>query len=938
LTRDPLLVAVCFAIVTLPIEISGLWFPTTLINLSRLGMLAAILIATWRVVIERRPIIAPPRPLLIGTAVVIGAELASALTTGWPNAARELAPMVFYAGFAVAVLQALTDQRRLLVAGACLLFAGAAEAGLILLQQVGDFYLTEIRQFAGRRNGTFVEPNIAARFLVLAVVAALAAARAPMSVRPSRALALGALLTAGLVLTLSRSGWLLLLFVALAWVVLGLRDRRAWLGSAVVVATFAVGLLAVPNALTRATDLPPSASGAAPRTITADAMLTASVGTVTTVDRQPPGAEPVRASTPLDGLLNAAPIDMIRRYLARAGIAMFLDHPLAGVGLGGFQPMILGPYVEYIAPAYRSAPVSLAHTDLIRIAAEEGVVGLGAFVIFAWGIGVTAGRSRRGRDGLHDVAVAAVGLGLLVVFLAAQTEGRFFNDPYLWLLVGALAALAAMARQAQPAEGVEIILRNPSSRAVDPSLGLLRRRVAALAAAARAEPTLSLLVVIVLTLPLEFTRPWFPTGSLDVARIGMIAGIVWLGRRTLTGRLPARPWQPVAVATMLVIVVDVVSLVVFRWPSAPKHVVAVVAYAGFALFVSQVVNDRRRLRIVFTAIVIAGVLEGLVLIAQEVGNFYLWVTPQLETFSRRNGTFVDPNLAARMLVVAIVAGFGLVAARGSTDRQRVALIGGAGIIALGVILTMSRTGYVLLALATIGWLLSARSSRLGAFGPVVIVAAVAIGLIAAPTAFNRGSDVPLLGDEVGVPSGPVAERTPTAFDAVVAALPLDEVRRYLAQGGVAMFEDHPVFGVGLGGFQPNLLGPYRNFIPYEDLTGAISLQHMDVLRVASEEGTIGLVALLVLLVAIGIAIAGALRAAGPDRPLVWAMAAGIVVITLASQTEGRFYLDPYLWLLIGLLAGAWRTAPTTDASVQQADALDGPKLDPLPAASAGGPG
>jgi O-antigen ligase len=113
---------------------------------------------------------------------------------------------------------------------------------------------------------------------------------------------------------------------------------------------------------------------------------------------------------------------------------------------------------------------------------------------------------------------------------------------------------------------------------------------------------------------------------------------------------------------------------------------------------------------------------------------------------------------------------------------------------------------------------------------------------------------------------------------------------------------------------------------------------MDVLRVASEEGTIGLVALLVLLVAIGIAIAGALRAAGPDRPLVWAMAAGIVVIMLASQTEGRFYLDPYLWLLIGLLAGAWRTAPTTEAAVHQGGPKDGPKLDPLPAASAGGPG
>lgn len=444
----------------------------------------------------------------------------------------------------------------------------------------------------------------------------------------------------------------------------------------------------------------------------------------------------------------------------------------------------------------------------------------------------------------------------------------------------------------------------------------LSRRIAAVAAAARAEPTLALLALIVLTLPLEFTRPWFPTGSLDVARIGMIAGMLWLAQRMVTGRLRAGPWQPIAVATLLVIVVDVVSFAIFRWPSAPKSVVAIVAYAGFALFVSQVVNDPRRLRIVLVAMVIAGVVEGFILIAEELGDFYLWAAPQLEFYGRRNGTFVDPNLAARMLVVSAIIAFGLVASRRTTDRARWALIGAAGIICLGVVLTLSRTGYVLLAAATVGWLLfAARSSRLGALGPIVVAAAVGIGLIASPNALNRASDVPAIVDEGGgVPSGPIAERTPTQLDAFVAGLPLDDVRRYLARGGVAMFEDHPVLGVGLGGFQPNLLGPYRNFIPDGDPSKVISLQHMDVLRVASEEGTVGLVALLVLLIAIGITIARALGAATADRPLVWTLGAGIVVILLASQTEGRFYLDPYLWLSIGLLAGTWRSEPGPEGS------------------------
>jgi putative inorganic carbon (hco3(-)) transporter len=462
LLRDPLLVAVCFAIVTLPLEISGLWFPTSLINLSRLGMFAAILIVARRALFEPRSIIVPPRPLLAGAAAVIAVDLASGFAGGWPNAGRELGPLLFYAAFAFAVVQALTDRRRLLVAGACLLAAGSAEAGLILAQQTGDFYLTQIRQFAGRRNGTFIEPNIAARFLVLAVVAALAATRRPISRRPARPVAAAVLLTLAVVLTFSRSGWLLLLFVALAWAAIGIRDRRAWLGSAVVIGAFGIGLLAVPNALTRATDNLSPASGAAPSS-PARASLVASLDLMPPAASQPPAAEPHTASTPLDGLLNAAPIDAIRRYLARAGIAMFLDHPLTGVGLGGFQPMILGPYFEYIHPAYRPEPVSLAHTDLIRIAAEEGLVGLAAFALFALGLGETIRRARRDRDELDQVALAATGLGLLVVFLAAQTEGRFYNDPYLWLLVGTLGALATMARQAQPGEGADIIPRNPSS-------------------------------------------------------------------------------------------------------------------------------------------------------------------------------------------------------------------------------------------------------------------------------------------------------------------------------------------------------------------------------------------------------------------------------------------------------------------------------------------
>jgi len=455
LLRDPLLLSVCFAIATLPIEISGLWLPTSLINLSRIGMLAAIVIVARRALFEPARLVLPPRPMIIGVVAVLAVELLSGVATRWPNAIRELAGLLFYAAFAFALLQAVRDRAALVTAGLSFVAAGVFEASVMFAQQIGDFYITEIRSFDGHRNGTFVEPNIAARFLALAIVGGLAAARLAGR-RASQALVVLIPIAGAMVLTLSRTGWLLLVLVAVAWVVLGYRDRWAWLGSAVVLGTFLVGLLIVPNALSRATDVPPAASAAL-----TDGPRMASLLAEPPIPWPAPPAAPTY--TPLDPLLNALPLDIIRRYLARAGIAMFLDHPLTGVGLGGFQPQLLGPYFYYIDPEYRPAPITLAHTDVIRIAAEEGLVGLGALVVFLAGIATTLRSALRRGDRFQRIAVSTTGLGLLVVFLAAQTEGRFFNDPYLWLLVGTLGALAAMAREAQPGEGADIIARNPSS-------------------------------------------------------------------------------------------------------------------------------------------------------------------------------------------------------------------------------------------------------------------------------------------------------------------------------------------------------------------------------------------------------------------------------------------------------------------------------------------
>ena len=422
------------AVLAIPLEFTKHWFGVEWIDLSRLTIVVGVLALGATVARGRAKLRRPPGPLVVGVLAVLAVDLGSALTTGWPNATKQVGAAVFYTGFAFFVFQVLRSRQRFELAAACLLASGIGEAIVIFAQQVGNFYVVADKQLEGRRNGTFVDPNIATRVLLLGLVGALAQARRVRLPHLGWVLAAVVALTLALVPTFSRSGWLLAVFVALAWIVVARRDPRAWIGSAAIIIALTVAIVATPGALGRATDVPPVEAGPVGRTA-----IVASTAVPAADLRILADAEP---STPIDGLANALPLDRIRRYLLRAGVAMFIDHPITGVGVGGFQPMMLGPYADFIPLGYRSQPTTLAHTDVIRIAAEEGVVGLLAFGALLLGVVLAFRRALGGAGPFERLALLAVGLGLAVVTLAAQTEGRFYNEPYLWLLLGALAALA----------------------------------------------------------------------------------------------------------------------------------------------------------------------------------------------------------------------------------------------------------------------------------------------------------------------------------------------------------------------------------------------------------------------------------------------------------------------------------------------------------------
>lgn len=129
--------------------------------------------------------------------------------------------------------------------------------------------------------------------------------------------------------------------------------------------------------------------------------------------------------------------------LVKNGIRIAVDHPVAGVGVAGFEKA----YRErFQVPRRVSAPAS--HNTPVTVAAETGVVGL---ALFAWLVVVALGvafRSAGASTPTIAVARLAAGLGLTAIFVHSLFYAAFFEDPLTW----GLFALAVLGEPGQPAK------------------------------------------------------------------------------------------------------------------------------------------------------------------------------------------------------------------------------------------------------------------------------------------------------------------------------------------------------------------------------------------------------------------------------------------------------------------------------------------------------
>jgi O-antigen ligase len=126
-----------------------------------------------------------------------------------------------------------------------------------------------------------------------------------------------------------------------------------------------------------------------------------------------------------------------RTKLVGNGLRIALDHPVVGVGVGGFKDA----YVERLN-LKRAPPSAASHNTPVTVAAETGLIGL---ALFAWlvvtGLQVALRGNRAGETLAAKTGIVA-GLGILAILVHSLFYNAFFEDPMIWGLF-ALAALAA---------------------------------------------------------------------------------------------------------------------------------------------------------------------------------------------------------------------------------------------------------------------------------------------------------------------------------------------------------------------------------------------------------------------------------------------------------------------------------------------------------------
>jgi O-antigen ligase len=226
-----------------------------------------------------------------------------------------------------------------------------------------------------------------------------------------------------------------------------------------------------------------------------------------------------------------------------------------------------------------------------------------------------------------------------------------------------------------------------------------------------------------------------------------------------------------------------------------------------------------------------------------------------------NSVFFDPDIFGRYLALVMI----LVTAVLLHDGRRRVQMGAILVLAVlwaGLVLTLSRSslGALLVGLAVLAAIRWKAWPVLAAAGTVIVVGLIALAV--SPTTFglNQGLN--------GASSG----------------------RANLVSGGAKMFSQRPLYGYGSGAF----VVQYRQ--ENKGTTSTLSASHTIPITVAAEQGLIGEVVYLALVIAAVLTLFRGIRGA----PVRAAVAAAFLALLLHTMLYADFLEDPVTWSLMAI--------------------------------------
>ena len=149
-----------------------------------------------------------------------------------------------------------------------------------------------------------------------------------------------------------------------------------------------------------------------------------------------------------------------RAKLVTNGIRIALDHPVQGVGIGGFKRA----YADRVHLKGKEPKKAASHNTAVTVAAETGLPGLGLLVwLVAAALFSTIRRSTGSFRGRASLVIAA---GVAAICLHALFYNALFEDPVLWGLLG-LTALCSTLPVRRPAPALEPAIEPEPSEPVE---------------------------------------------------------------------------------------------------------------------------------------------------------------------------------------------------------------------------------------------------------------------------------------------------------------------------------------------------------------------------------------------------------------------------------------------------------------------------------------